>query len=207
MHHLIPIDSPFFLPTEAVTSPGCWAEIFGNPNPLCLDIGCGVGDFVAAAAAENPELNFLAIDIYNKGCLKSCRRLERGGISTVRVMRIEARELLERLIPPSFLVSVTINCPDPWPKRRHRKRRLVQPPFMDLLESRLAPGGIFTFATDFSDYGREVAAFMAERSHMENLLAPDPYRHELPGYPLTKYMRKFMAEGSRIYFVRYRKRG
>lgn len=207
MQRVIPIESPFFIPREKIHSPSAWREIFGNDNPVSLEIGCGVGDFIAAMAAEHPDHNFIAIDIYNQGCLKSCKRIERMGLSNVRVLRVEARYLLEEMIPPSFLAQVFINCPDPWPKRRHRKRRLVQPAFVDLLESRLAPGGVFTFATDFSDYGKDVAMFMQGRGGMENLLAPDPYRHHLDGYPLTKYMLKFMAEGSRIYFVRYRKRG
>jgi len=207
MQRLIPIESPWFIPVERLNSPTDWRELFGNANSLSLEIGCGVGDFIVTVAAEHPERNHIAIDIYNQGCLKTCKRIERAGITNVRVVRVEARRLLDGMIPPSSLSHVYINCPDPWPKRRHRKRRLVQPPFVDLVQSRLAPGGVFTFATDFSDYGRDVASFMADREGMENLLAPDLFRHHLEGYPLTKYMRKFMAEGSRIYFVRYRKRG
>ncbi len=206
MHTLIPIDSPSFLRGESLPGPTDWGTVFGNDNRLALEIGCGIGDFIVRTASDRPEMNFIAIDFYNKGCLKTCRRIDRHDITNVRVVRGEARQFITGHIPLGSLGAVYINCPDPWPKKRHRKRRLVNRHFMEFIKDYLAPGGDFYFATDFDDYGTDVAQMLPEVEGFENCLAPDQYRHELPDYHLSKYMLKFMAEGKRIYFVHYRKR-
>lgn len=205
--NLIPITSPRFLDAGQLDAMPDWQGIFGNDKPLALEIGCGVGDFMAQMAAMHPDWNFIAIDFYNKGCLKTCKRLDKLGLDNVRVIRDEARSFIERCITPGSLRAVIINCPDPWPKLRHRKRRLVNSEFVAFLANYLRPGADFYFATDFDDYGQDVAAFMAGQPGFANLLAPDLYRHELAGYPLSKYMLKFMAEGKQIYFVNYRYEG
>ncbi len=203
--NLIPITSPRFLGPELLTAMPDWQRVFGNHNPLVLEIGCGVGDFVAQMAALHPERNFIAIDYYNKGCLKTCKRIDKAELDNVRVVRAEVRGFMERCIPSGSLQGVIINCPDPWPKTRHRKRRLVNAEFMGFLSGFMRPGADVHFATDFDDYGEDVAGMMPAIADFANCLAPDLYRHELAGYPLSKYMRKFMAEGKRIYFVQYRK--
>jgi len=206
MHTLIPIESPLFLSGTDLDEQPDWAMLFGNGNPFVLEIGCGIGDFVATMAARHPELNFIALDFYNKGCLKSCKRAERAGLSNVRIVRDEARSFIRRCLAPASLQAVFINCPDPWPKRYQRKRRLVNQEFISFLESYLLPGAVFSFTTDFEDYGVDVARLMARQAGFENLLAPDLWRHDLEGYPRTKYMLKFMAEGKDIYFVQNRRR-
>ena len=164
-----------------------------------------MGDFIASVARIHPEWNFVAIDYYNKGCLKTCKRIDGLELDNVRVARDEARGFMIRCIPPESLRAVIINCPDPWPKMRHRKRRLVQAEFVRFLSGFMTPGADFHFATDFDDYGEDVARMMPEMEGFENVLAPDLYRHEREPYPLSKYMLKFMAEGKRIYFIHYRK--
>jgi tRNA (guanine-N7-)-methyltransferase len=182
-----------------------WRSIFDNDNPLVLEIGCGVGDFAVAMATLHPEWNYLALDYYNKGCLKTCKRADKAGLDNLRVVRDEARSFMERCIPRDSLRSVIINCPDPWPKMRHRKRRLVNAEFVSYLAEFMQAGGDLFFATDFVDYGLDVAGMMPDISGFENMLAPDLHRHGLAGYPLSKYMVKFMAEGKQIYFIHYRK--
>lgn len=203
----IQIESPNYLKAENLAMPADWQAIFGNPNPLALEIGCGIGDFIVKTASDCPGTNFIAIDFYNKGCYKTCRRIDSAGLPNVRVLREEARRFIAERIPRESLSGVYINCPDPWPKKKHRKRRLVNRPFMEFLHDYLAPGADFFFATDFDDYGIDVAGMMAGIEGFANRLAPDLYRHEMEDYHLSKYMRKFMAEGKRIYFVHYRKAG
>lgn len=203
--NLIPITSPRFLAPEHVTGMPDWKLIFGNDNPLALEIGCGMGDFVTSMAQIHPDWNFIAIDYYNKGCLKTCKRIDGLELNNVRVVRDEARGFMERCIPHGSLRAVVINCPDPWPKMRHRKRRLVNAEFVGFLSRFMMPGAEFHFATDFDDYGEDVARFMPEVAGFENGFAPDPYRHSRDQYPLSKYMIKFMAEGKQIYFIHYRK--
>lgn len=203
--NLIPITSPCFLEPELLITMPDWQQVFANHNPVALEIGSGMGDFVAQMAALHPDWNFIAIDYYNKGCLKTCKRIDKAGLDNVRVVRDEARAFLERCIQRESLRGVIINCPDPWPKQRHRKRRLVGTGFVNFLAGYMRPGADFYFATDFEDYGLDVAGLMPQVDAFANMLAPDHYRHELVGYPLSKYMLKFMGEGKQIYFVHYRK--
>jgi len=203
---LIPITSPRFISPEQLTDMPDWARHFGNDNPMLFEIGCGVGDFAAQMATLHPDWNYLALDYYNKGCIKTCKRADKLGLENLRVIRDEARSFMERCIPRQSLRAVVINCPDPWPKIRHRKRRLVNAEFVGYLEGFLLPGADLYFATDFEDYGQDVAEFMPDCTGFENVLAPDLFRHTLEGYPLSKYMVKFMAEGKQIYYVHYRKK-
>lgn len=203
---LIPNTSPSFLNWQDNDPPPKWDVIFGNDSPLALEIGCGVGDFVVQMAEMHPELNFIALDFYNKGCIKTCKRIDKSGLSNVRVLRAEARSFMEACILPGSLQAVIINCPDPWPKLRHRKRRLVNTGFVAYLSGFLLPGADFYFATDFDDYGLDVAEFMVSQDGFDNMLSPDSYRHVLDGYPVSKYMRRFLDEGKQIYYVHYRKR-
>ena len=202
---LIPITSPRFIDAESLASLPAWNEIFANGNPLALEIGCGTGHFVAQMAHLHPEWNFIAVDYYNKGCLKTSKRVDKAGLDNVRVVRAEARSFIERCIPRRSLQAVVINCPDPWPKKRHRKRRLVNVDFVGYLSEFMLPGGDFHFATDFDDYGEDVARFMPHLPGFANCLSPDPFRHALEGYPLSKYMLKFMDAGKQIYFIHYRR--
>jgi len=203
--NLIPISSPRFLEPELLTAMPDWRQIFGNDNPLALEIGCGMGDFIAQMAVLHPDWNFIAIDYYNKGCLRTCKRIDGLELNNVRVVRDEARSFMVRCIPPESLRAVVINCPDPWPKMRHRKRRLVNAEFVGFLSGFMQPGADFHFATDFNDYGEDVARLMPDMTGFENVLAPDLYRHKREMYPLSKYMLKFIGEGKRIYFIHYRK--
>jgi tRNA (guanine-N7-)-methyltransferase len=201
----IHIESANYLRLDDLPIPANWSELFGNDNPVALEIGCGIGDFIVNTANDHPDWNFIAIDFYNKGCWKTCRRIDRAGLANVRVLRVEARQFIAERIPKGSLAAVYINCPDPWPKKKHRKRRLVNRQFIEFLREYLAHGADFYFATDFDDYGINVAGIIAGLEGFANLLAPDLYRHELKGYHLSKYMNKFMAEGKRIYFIHYRK--
>lgn len=205
MQRMIEIRSPYFIGPERLPAPSDWSSVFGAERPLALEIGCGIGDFIVKTAVDHPDRNIIAIDYYNKGCDSTCRRIDRHGITNVRVVRMEARQFIAELIPPNSLRELYINCPDPWPKKRHRKRRLVNRQFVEFIREYLAPGGSLYFATDFDDYGIDVAKMMPDLAGFENLLAPDLYRHELEGYNLSKYMLKFMAEGKRIYFIHYRR--
>ncbi len=205
MHMLIHIDSPWYLRAEELPQEVDWPTLFGNGNPLALEIGCGVGDFIVRTAADHLDWNFIALDYYNKGCLKTCRKLEKQELVNVRVLRVEAREFIAARIQPSSLRAVYINCPDPWPKKRHRKRRLVNEKFVAFLRTYLAPGADLYFATDFDDYGTDVAEMLPAVDGLVNVLAPDPFRHQLEDYHLSKYMEKFMEQGKKIYFIHYRK--
>jgi tRNA (guanine-N7-)-methyltransferase len=204
LQHVIPITSPRFIAAELLHGPFDRVAAFGRQAPLALEIGCGTGHFILARARQQPDIDFLAIDIYNKGCLKTCRKLDAAGIGNVRVARIEARELLVRAIPAAGLQAIYINCPDPWPKLRHRDRRLVNRPFLELVLNRLVPYGELYFSSDQRDYAEQVAATLAGVPALRNQLAA-PFVHELPGYPLSKYMRRFLDRGLPVHFLHCRR--
>ena len=199
---IIEIDSPYFIREDQLKSPADLTALFPAARPLALEIGCGTGHFVAEMAGRNPGINFLAIDIYNKGCYKTCKKVELLGLDNVRVMRIEARYLLLHFIEKESLAGVYINCPDPWPKKRHRSRRLVNTGFMEILLHYLQPGADFYFSTDFTDYAEQVADFMPRVKGYRNLLE-SPWTTELPGYPVSKYMQRFLDRGQPIYFMHF----
>ncbi len=201
---VIEITSPFFIPRQRLEDGASLKDLFEKDQPLALEIGCGIGDFIIQLAAQQPEINFLAIDIYNKGCYKTCNRIEAAGLTNVRVMRIEAKYLLTHFFDPDSLTAVYINCPDPWPKKRHRSRRLVNPDFAQTLLYYLKPGGDFYFSTDFDDYGESVAEFMPTVEGYINALETG-FARSLPGYPISKYMRRFLEKGQEIYFIHHRK--
>jgi tRNA (guanine-N7-)-methyltransferase len=201
---VIPILSKNFIPDRELETRPDWAEIFGNNNPLALEIGCGIGHFVVQKAAAQPQTNFIAIDIYNKGCLKTCNKIDDAGLSNVRVMRIEARWLLSKGLQQESLSAVYINCPDPWPKKRHRSRRLVNHDFLLTLAYYLKPGADFFFSTDFDDYAEDVAAQIKGLKGYRNILESD-WVHALPDYPISKYMQRFLDRGQNIYFIHHQR--
>jgi tRNA (guanine-N7-)-methyltransferase len=201
---IIPIHSPNFIKDKTLDSPLDWAAIFGNTQPLALEIGCGIGHFVLEQALKQPEINFLAIDIYNKGCLKTCAKIDDAGLDNVRVMRVEARWLMAKGLQPESLDAVYINCPDPWPKKRHRHRRLVNRDFLETLAHYLKPGGDFFFSTDFDDYAEDVAAQICDLPGYHNQLQSD-WVHTMPGYPISKYMQRFLDKGQHIYFIHHQR--
>ena len=201
---VIPILSARFIPPERLPESGDWAAVFDRSAPLALEIGCGTGHFILQRALQQPGTDFLAIDIYNKGCLKTCSKLDAAGIANVRVLRIEARELLITGIAPASLQAIYINCPDPWPKKRHRPRRLVNRDFLKLVLSRLTPDGELFFSSDQRDYADEVAAALADIPGFCNRLDA-PLADSLPGYPLSKYMRRFLDQGLPVHFIHYRR--
>jgi len=199
------INSPIFVPEAQLKKSGSFAALFGDSKPLALEIGCGIGDFIVQAAARSPQTNFIAIDIFNQGCQQTCSRVESSGLSNIRVMRAEARYLMHNYLGKNSLQTIFLNCPDPWPKKRHRKRRLLNQEFINLALYCLQPGGVLNFTTDFSDYGESAGILLATEQRLTNLHA-SPFTHELGDYPISKYMRRFLKMGQPIYFCRFQKR-
>lgn len=204
MQRVIPIQSPNFIAQDSLTLPPNWPEIFGNDRPLALEIGCGTGHFIVEQARRYPTRNFLAIDIYNKGCLKTCRKLDLEGIENVRIMRVEARWLLANALQLESLAAVYINCPDPWPKKRHRSRRLVNHGFLTAVAHFMRPDADFFFSTDYIDYAQEVSDVLAYHMAFQNSLESN-WVHHIPGYPVSKYMQRFIEKGQPVYFIHYRR--
>jgi len=197
---VIEISSPVFMEPAALAQCDSLDRLFAHKRPLALEIGCGTGDFIVQRARQFPHINHIAIDIYNKGCLKTCKRIERHDLDNVRVLRIEARYLLSLFSATEALRAVYINCPDPWPKKRHRRRRLVNHRLLLQLAHYLEPGGTLYFATDVEDYAFEVAMTLEEMPEFINQLKA-PIAYQLEGYPISRYMRRFKEQNLPIHFI------
>lgn len=172
------------------------AELFGRSAPVVLEIGFGMGDALAAMAAADPARDYLGVEVHTPGIANLLALAAEKSLANVRVARGDAIELLRRIAPGS-LDAVHVFFPDPWPKARHHKRRLIRPDNVALLRDRLRPGGLLHCATDWPDY----AAAMAET------LAADPFLaragDDRAGRPETKFERRGTAAGRPIADLRY----
>jgi tRNA (guanine-N7-)-methyltransferase len=160
-------------------------RVFGRRAPRVLEIGFGMGETTAAIALARPDTDFLAVDVHGPGVGRLLNRLDEGGVSNVRVMKHDAVEVVALMIPPASLSGVHVFFPDPWPKKRHHKRRLLTPWFVHELARRLSPGGRLHVATDWEEYAQEVLTTLCAEALLDNTadgFAPRPdYR------PLTKF--------------------
>jgi tRNA (guanine-N7-)-methyltransferase len=139
-------------------------KIFGRKAPLVLEIGSGMGESTAEIAKAHPEVDFVAVEVHGPGVGSLLNRIEKEGIANLRVVRHDAVEVLERMVADGALAGVHLFFPDPWPKKRHHKRRLVQADFVALLGRKLAPGGVVHLATDWPEYADQMAATFSGNS-------------------------------------------
>ena len=131
-------------------------EIYGNDNPFVIEIGFGMGDATTRIALEKRDVNFLGLEVYLMGFVKLLRDIGDNGIRNLRIMRFNAVDVLERMVEDGSVDGFHIFFPDPWPKKKHHKRRLLNDPFLRLLSSKLKKGGYIYFVTDWQEYADEV---------------------------------------------------
>ncbi|MEJ8567071.1 tRNA (guanosine(46)-N7)-methyltransferase TrmB [Elongatibacter sediminis] len=164
-----------------------FGQVFGNDRPVILEIGFGNGDATWQMAAANPEQNFLGVEVHRPGVGHLLLKLEENGLENVRVACEDAVELLEHRIPPASLHGVRIYFPDPWPKKRHHKRRIVQPPFIDLLARRMRAGGLLHLATDWVPYAEHMMEIIGADERFENVAGPGEYAERPEWRPRTRF--------------------
>ncbi|MDJ0851461.1 MAG: tRNA (guanosine(46)-N7)-methyltransferase TrmB [Myxococcota bacterium] len=175
------------------------------PHPLVVDIGFGRGEFLLALAEKQPEVAFLGVEVSFKRVLKMARRLAKTALGNVRLVEGRAEEAVAHL-PEASVDVAWVNFPDPWPKKRHHRRRLLQPDFVAQLCRRLVPGGVLNVATDHKAYAEHVDAVLSAEPRLENLYAPEPFLREVDDRPRTAYELEWRAEGRDFHFFRYRLR-
>ena len=162
-------------------------RVFGRDAPTILEIGFGNGETLVRAAKEAPEVNFLGVEVHLPGLGRCLLQAEDAGLENLRLIQADAVELLTTWLPTSCLAMVRLLFPDPWPRKRHHKRRLVQSGFLTLLERVLEPAGVFHVATDWAPYAEHIQGVMAESPAFERTREPParyPTRFELRGSAL-----------------------
>ncbi|MBL6690071.1 MAG: tRNA (guanosine(46)-N7)-methyltransferase TrmB [Pseudomonadales bacterium] len=167
-----------------------FADLFGNRNPVHLEIGFGLGESLATQALENPDINYIGVEVHRPGVGHLLMLLRDQGLGNVRVFAEDSIEVLNQCIADGSLERVQIFFPDPWPKKRHHKRRIMQPAFVGLLERKLTHGGMIHFATDWEPYAEDVETLLEAY--------PDFQRVDAPARPETKFERRGLRLGHKI---------
>jgi tRNA (guanine-N7-)-methyltransferase len=177
---------------------------FGRAAPKFLEIGFGMGETTARIAADHPQYDYLGIEVHTPGVGSLLKRAAELGLANIRVIQHDAVEVIEHMISPGSLDGIHIFFPDPWPKKRHHKRRLLQPPFVALLVSRIKAGACVHVATDWEDYAQQIMEVLSANPLLDNTAegyAPRPdYR------PLTKFESRGLKLGHSVWDMLFRRR-
>ena len=163
---------------------------FGRTAPRVLEIGFGMGDSLAAMAAAHPGRDYLGIEVHRPGVGRLLAKIEEAGIGNVRIICFDAVEVLQRHLPDESFDAVQLFFPDPWPKKRHHKRRIVQSEFVELLRRKLKPGGLFHVATDWEHYAEHVLTVMAQVPGFRNTAGDACYSERPDHRPATKFEKR-----------------
>jgi tRNA (guanine-N7-)-methyltransferase len=162
-----------------------WTALFRRQAPLVLEIGFGMGQASADIASRRPDTDFIGVEVHPPGVGALLQRIEAGGLNNIRIVQHDAVEVLARMIEPGALAGVHVFFPDPWHKKRHHKRRLIQPPLVALLAQRLAPGGYLHCATDWQPYAEQMLQVLSAEPLLSNTATGYALRPD--GRPLTKF--------------------
>ena len=184
-------------------------RVFGRRAPLIVEIGCGVGDSLVPMAAARPETNLLAFEVYSPALASTMGKLDRAGVPNVRLMQADGSQGLRILVTPGALHELWTFFPDPWQKKRHHKRRLVNPEFAALAASRLAPRGLWRLATDWDDYANWMREVLDATPGLGNVYADAPggWAPRPAERPITRFERRGLAAGRTVRDLVYRRVG
>jgi len=180
--------------------------LFGNTHPVHLEIGFGNGESLAAMARDNPDNNYIGIEVHRPGVGHLLMKLEEYGCSNVRVCRHDAVEVLRDMIPVRSLAGVYLFFPDPWHKKRHHKRRIVQPEFLKLLARKLCPGGFLHAATDWEDYADHMLGTLKNSPDFGNTARQGDFVPRPDYRPLTKFEQRGLRLGHGVWDLIFERR-
>jgi len=178
-------------------------RLFGRAAPRILEIGFGMGETTAAIAQEHPENDYLGIEVHTPGVGSLLKRIAELHLENLRIIQHDAVEVVQHMIAPDALDGVHVFFPDPWPKKRHHKRRLVQPPFVALLASRMKPGATVHACTDWEEYAQQMLQVLSADRALENTAVDYAERPE--SRPETKFERRGLDLGHRVWDLIFRK--
>ncbi|KMT65149.1 tRNA (guanosine(46)-N7)-methyltransferase TrmB [Catenovulum maritimum] len=164
-----------------------WSEIFGNDNPIVFEIGFGMGGSLIKMAQAEPNKNFVGMEVHLPGvgaCIKDAAELK---VPNLKVINHDAVEVLNHCVPDNSLEKLQLFFPDPWHKKRHHKRRIVQPEFAQLIRTKLSLGGVFHMATDWENYAEHMLEVMSNEAGYKNQSETQDYIPRPEFRPLTKF--------------------
>lgn len=197
-----PISEKEFVPPHYFRRLG-EGEIRVGDRPLEVDLGCGDGSFLIDLAGHHPERDFIGVERLMGRCKKVAKRIARAGLDNARILRLDSKYVVEWLLPPASVSRIHLLCPDPWPKVRHHRRRLMQVPFLGAVRDALAPGGEFLFMTDHEEYFE----YAVGKIHESALFGILPWEEDSFFYPKTDFQMQWEAEGKTMNRIRCRKGG
>ena len=182
------------------------ARLFGRDAPKFLEIGFGMGETPAAIAAAQPQNDYLGIEVHTPGVGGLLKLIDARALTHVRIIQHDAVEVLDRMIAPGCLDGVHIFFPDPWPKKRHHKRRLIQPPLISRLTQKLKPGGYLHAATDWHEYAEQILAVLSAEPELMNTANTTTGYAERPAYrPRTKFETRGLKLGHGVWDIVFRR--
>lgn len=177
---------------------------FGRRAPKVVEIGFGMGGATAEIAQARPDTDYLGIEVHGPGVGSLLKLVDERQLGNVRVIQHDAVEVFTHMLAPASLDGVHVFFPDPWHKKRHNKRRLIQPPFVALLASRIKPGGYLHLATDWEDYAIQMLEVLSQEPSLEN--TADGYAPRPDYRPLTKFEQRGLRLGHGVWDLVFRKR-
>jgi tRNA (guanine-N7-)-methyltransferase len=177
--------------------------LFGRAAPKTLEIGFGMGETTAAIAQQHPECDTLGVEVHTPGVGSLLARIAELRLANVRIVQHDAVEVIEKMIAPEALDGVHLFFPDPWPKKRHHKRRLIQAPFVSLLASRMKPGAVLHACTDWEDYAAQMLQVLSAEPTLQNTASG--YAARPDSRPQTKFERRGLSLGHRVWDLVFRK--
>lgn len=181
---------------------------FGKPAPVILEIGFGMGDSLAQQAVAQPQYRYIGIEVHRPGVGHLLALIAKHELHNIRIYSADAVEVLRHCIPDRSLDTVQVFFPDPWPKKRHHKRRLIQPPMVNLIVSKLVPGGKLHLATDWENYAEHMLQVLSACPELTNLSADGKFMARPASRPLTKFESRGQRLGHGVWdFVFCRKTG
>ncbi len=192
----------FILPCRP--GPTDWDQGFGRSAPRVLEIGFGMGQATAEIAAARPDLDFIGVEVHAPGVGALLREIGARGLGNLRIVQHDAVEVLQQMVAPGTLAGIHVFFPDPWHKKRHHKRRLIQPALVDLLASRLSPGAWLHCATDWQDYAQQMLAVLDGCPALANTTAGFAERPAMR--PLTKFEARGLRLGHGVWDLLYQRR-
>ncbi len=182
-------------------------QIFARTAPVVLEIGFGNGEHLLARAQAEPEKDFLGVEVHRPGAGRVMNRAQAAGLRNLRVACVDAVEVLRDWLPERSLSEIVVYFPDPWPKKRHHKRRLVQPPFASLAASRLAGGGLLKLATDWADYATHMRAVLDAEPSLQSLAGGAGFVARPAERPPTRFETRGRKLGHEVFDLIYRRVG